>query len=268
MQVDEFVGGDVCGRGGGDAILGSGGGVEDAGGLALAVTGDEGFLFGGTDATGEFGGQVGLDVEGGIVEEFLADLEEGAELVGRQGQLDELRVGLGVGAAFVEPGRGAVCGDDGDLAVLGSGLDDAGQWADDVLVGHGLHEGAFELVGDEVVALSVDALGQGVADLGRGGVESHRVPERLLVGVGGAMIRRCGFGFGVSGYGCQRGGGVAALGPLGAEDLVGEGVDVGFHAGVGGVVFGRQDAVGVAVVVKEGLGGLRACQVVCVNGWV
>ena len=222
--------------------------MEHAGGLAGAVAVEEGVLLLGADPAGELAADVGLEVEHGVVQELVGHLDEGAELVGADGDLAEGVVGLGDEPLLVDPGRGALAGHDRDLAVAGLGVDDVGELAEDVLLLERLDEGLLELVGDEVAALGVGADLERVHDGRRGGLGLHRVPERLGVGAGALPLLGFVVGVGEDGGGDGLGElGLDGLHALQALDLVGEGVELLLHAGVLLVVLGGEHALFGAV---------------------
>ncbi|CRH94807.1 Uncharacterised protein [Chlamydia trachomatis] len=71
MQVDEFISRNIGRLTRSHCLLTTASGVEDAGGLVLTVSGEEGFFFGSADTASKLRREVLLDIKRGIVQEFL-----------------------------------------------------------------------------------------------------------------------------------------------------------------------------------------------------
>ena len=84
VEVDQLIGGNGSRAGGSDADLAATRGVENAGRLGGAVATQEGFFLLVADAAGKLGRDIALQIKGGIVQELLGDLDDGADLMGIQ----------------------------------------------------------------------------------------------------------------------------------------------------------------------------------------
>ena len=118
----------------GHAKLRAAGLGQDAQGLLIAVAGEEGTLLGIAHRNTETGGDIGRQVEGGVVQELVGDLDHGAKLIGRQRGLAEPGVGLRNLLAFIDPLRFHGVGRNRDLAGAGISADDGGELAEDVVL--------------------------------------------------------------------------------------------------------------------------------------
>lgn len=95
VEVDDLVGGDFGSRSGSQTQLCTFVIAEQTSGLAVAVAGDEGQLFCIGDTAGELTTEIVLQIEGGVVEQLLGDLDEGGQLVSADMLLAEGLGGLG-----------------------------------------------------------------------------------------------------------------------------------------------------------------------------
>ena len=172
------------------------------------------------------------------------------------GQLREGVVALRVNALFVDPRRGAVRRDDGDLAVAGFGTDDVGELAEHVLFLQRVDERALVLVRDKIAAFGIVADLQRVQNARQRRLRAHTRPERRAV-----LVRRRAFllitlcRHRLFGDRLGHGAGqlfVQSFLPFQTGDLFAERGDVGFHFAVSCVVFRRQQTVFTAVAVEEG----------------
>ena len=201
--IEEFISSNGSARSG-HAGARAVGGVEQTGGLAGAVAGDEGFLLRSADPAGELGSDVALDVEDGILQELVRHLDHGGHLMSADGDLTESIVAVGDGAFLIHPGSGTVRSHNGDLPVAGGGLDHGAQGAENILFFQPLYQGALVLIGHKIAALGIGADLQGVHDGRAGGAVPDHAPESVPVFVGSAALL---LGSGGSGTGDQRGGG-------------------------------------------------------------
>ena len=119
---------------------------KDAQRPARTVAGKERLFLGSADAAGKLAGDVGRQIEYGIVEQFLRHLDHRGELVRADGDLTEGIVALGVGGLLVNPRSRALGGDDGNLAVAGRRMDHMGKLTEDVLFLQRLDECALVFV--------------------------------------------------------------------------------------------------------------------------
>ena len=135
-----------------------------------------------------------------------------------------------------------------------------GLLTDEALVLQCFHQGTLELVGDQIAALGIYALGQSVADFGSNAVTgTGLIPEGLVVGIGSTtglfigLLRSLGTRGDGSVYRLAQFS-VKSLLTLHAGDLTAQVCDLLLHLGIGGIVLCGQGAVVTAVGFQEGLG--------------
>nr|DAY84259.1 MAG TPA: hypothetical protein [Caudoviricetes sp.] len=189
VQLEDLVEGDLVHRSGSHAHLRTGI-VQQTQGLAHAVTRDECPLLRVAHAHAETLRDIGGEVEGGVVQQLVGDLDHGAQLVSGQHGLAEGGVALGDLLALIDPAGFAVVLRDGNLAGAGAGADDGGQTTEEVIVLQRLHQLLLELVRHGIAALGVLTDGQGIVDLAVAAPGADHVPERIAVlsGRGGTCI--------------------------------------------------------------------------------
>ena len=257
VEVDQLIGSDSSSAGRSHTELS---GVQEAGGLAGAVAVDKRLFLRVADTTGKLGSQIGLDVEDGVVQQLLGDLDHGTQLVGTDGDLGEGVIGFLVRAFLVHPGSGTVGGHNRDLAIAGSGLNHMGQSAEDVVLGQAGNQSTLELIGNQIAAFGVGADLKGIHDGTVRVLHAHGIPEVLLVLIGSATGLVLSIGIlglssdgGVHGQGHLTLHGIQALLAL---DLVAQVNDLLLHLLVGVGILSGKDALLVAVGVQEGLRGI------------
>ena len=152
--------------------------------IMYAGAGNEGALFGIAHAHTEALGDVGGNVERAVVKQLVGHLDHGAQLVGGQRGLGELRVGLGDRFALVNPGGFHHVIGDGNLPGTGSGTDHMGHAAEDVVLLQAVNQLALEFIRNGISALGILADGQGVAHF-RCNRAAHHIPEGGPILVGG-----------------------------------------------------------------------------------
>ena len=259
-QVDQLIGGDGGGAGGGDTSLGAAGSCEDTGGLAAAIPGKEGFLLLGANAARKLGRDIGGQVKYTVIEQLIRYLQESTQLVRRQGGLTEHLIALGEGILLIQPGGGAMAGYDGNFTVAAGGLDNLGQAAEHIFLLQSLHQGSLKLVRHQVTALAVGAFLQGIADLIGVTLQTHGIPEIPLILIGStALLLNLRVAGGFAGDGlvdrlAQFG--IQSFTALHASDFFTQIGDVLLHTGVGGVILSGQGTLVSAVGVQESLGGV------------
>ena len=173
-----------------------------------AVADEEGLLFLRADAPGELSGKVALQIESGVGQKLLRNLDDGADLVRIELHLTEHIIALGVLTFLVNPRRAALGGYDGNLVGTAGSGDDLGVVANDVPLFQPLHKRMLILIRNQVTTLSVHTLLERVTHFGHHAVTCAGLrPERLPVGIGSTAGPgvRLGSGFGLGGE--RRGGG-------------------------------------------------------------
>ena len=141
---------------------------------------DEGILFRITETHTKALRDMGSDVEGGVVQQLVGNLDHTAELVGRQRLLCKAHVRFLNGSALLDPGRGTGIGRDRNRAGAGIGVDGLGQRAEDVVLFQRLNQLMLKLIRDSEAAVLVHTDRQRITHFQRV-VAAHHIPECLVV---------------------------------------------------------------------------------------
>ena len=231
---------------------------EQTQGLTHTSAVEEGVLLGIGQSLAELLDDVTLQIEGTVIEQFLSHLNGDVQLVGIQQNLGEGGIGELERTAFLDPCGGRLGGCDVNLVFTGSGNHIA-QAAHDVFLGQSLNQTAVILLGHQIAAVRIDTLLQDIADLAEVGAQSGQHTIAVFIGrTTGLCLRLIPGG----GLGSERGVhrlvqfGFQSLLALQAGDFFAQIGDFVFHASVGGIVFGGQDALVIAVGIQEALCGL------------
>ena len=165
----------------GHTQLGTTGLSQDAQGLLVTVTGEEGTLLGIAHRNTETGGDIAGEIESGVVQELVGDLDHRAQFIGGQSGLTELGVGLRDLLTLIDPLRLHSVGRNRDLAGTGIRADDGCELTEDVVLFQGLDQAALKLVGHGIATLGVLTDRQGIADRELVALVADHVPEGVTV---------------------------------------------------------------------------------------
>ena len=114
--------------------------MEQADGLMGTVAGKDRFLLRSPRPALKLVGDKARHIKSGVLQQFLADADRGGQLMRTQGDLIEGHIALGDLLLFLDPGGGAVTGDQRDLPVARFGGDHVHQAAHDVLFLERFHQ--------------------------------------------------------------------------------------------------------------------------------
>ena len=185
VEVDDLIGGDCLLAGSSHTDFRTASDIQNTSRLLIAVTDNKCLLFLGTDAAGELFLEILLQIEGGVVQKLLGNLDDSADLVGIDLLLAEYIIAVTVGTALIDPvGRTLGTNHRNLVDTVGSG-EHMGERTDGAFLFHAGNQSVLKLIGYQIAALRVNTLGQGISYfIGNTVLGTNLSPECLRIGIG------------------------------------------------------------------------------------
>ena len=177
-EIDNLISSDCSCTGGSHTDLSS---AEHTGRLASAVTVDKCLFLGIADTAGKLSSQVRLDIKYGIIQKLLGNLDHGTQLISTDGYLAECIIRFLICTFLIHPGCRAVRSYHRNLTITGSGLDYMGKGTEDVVLLQTVHKGTLKLIRYKITALRVCTDHKGIDESSIWSLGAHCIPEVLLI---------------------------------------------------------------------------------------
>ena len=185
VEVDDLISSDGLLAGSSHADFCTASSIQNTSRLLIAVTDNECLLFLCTDTAGELFLEIFLQIEGGVVQKLLGNLDDRTDLVCIDLLLAEYIIAVTVGTALIDPVGRTLGTDHRNLVdTVGSG-EHMGERTDGAFLFHAGNQSVLKLIGNQIAALGVNTLGQGISHfIGNTVLGTNLSPECLGVGIG------------------------------------------------------------------------------------
>ena len=163
--------------------------MEQAERFVVAVTVEEGILFGIAQGFSELLDDIAFQVECIVIQQLVGDLHTDRQLVGIDGDLSECRIGEGQLTALLYPQCSRLGGCHIDLMQTGCGQLVA-ECSHDVVLGQYIHQSGIVLFRNKVAAIRIHTFLQEIGYLSEVGAECCDHVTSVLVGCSSGLFLR------------------------------------------------------------------------------